>query len=237
MIDWDQFEAFTFDCYGTLIDWESGILNGIRPVLAAHGISLGDDEILETFAQFETHTELSVCPICQPMLTYKETLTIVLFRFGQKYGFQLPPEQIVALRNSLKDWPAFPDSSDALKALKTKKKLGILSNVDDNLFAYSAEKLQVEFDWVVTAEQVGSYKPSPNNFEKLLERLQMPRERVLHVAQSLHHDHKPAKELGFSTVWINRRANKGGFGATAPQTAEPDVEFPDMKSFARAVMG
>ena len=166
MIDWNQFEAFTFDCYGTLIDWETGILNGIKPVLAAHAIDLSDDEILETFAQFETHVELAVCPVCEPMLTYKEVLTLVLFRFSQKYGFQLTPEQMVALRNSLQDWPAFPDSAEALNALKTNKKLGILSNVDDNLFAYSAQKLGVEFDWVVTAEQAGSYKPSHNNFKK-----------------------------------------------------------------------
>ena len=237
MIDWNQFEAFTFDCYGTLIDWETGILNGTRPVLAAHGISLSDDELLETFAEFETYVELSVCPVCAPMLTYKEVLTLVLFRFSQKYGFELAPEQTVALRNSLQDWPAFPDSAEALKKLKTKKKLGILSNVDDNLFAYSAQKLEVEFDWVVTAEQVGSYKPSHNNFEKMLERLQLPKGKVLHVAQSLHHDHKPAKDLGFTTVWINRRKDKGGFGATAPQSANPDMEFPDMKSFAQAVVG
>jgi 2-haloacid dehalogenase len=236
MTNWDQFEALTFDCYGTLIDWETGILNGIKPVLSAHNVQLSDDAILETFAELETYTELSITPLCEPMLTYKEVLTIVLFRFAQKYEFQPTPEEMVYLRNSQKDWPAFPDSAEALKALEKKFKLVILSNVDDNLFRYSEEKLQVQFDWVITAEQVGSYKPSHHNFEVMLDKLKLPKERILHVAQSLHHDHKPAKELGFTTFWINRRKDVGGFGATAPQTANPDFEAPDMKSFAEVVM-
>jgi 2-haloacid dehalogenase len=236
MSDWDRFVALTFDCYGTLIDWETGIINGLRPVLSAHNIDLSDDELLETYAELETFTELSIVPICEPMLTYKEVLTIVLFRFAQKYGFQPTPEEMVNLRNSLKDWPAFPDSAESLKALKEKFKLGVLSNVDDNLFAYSNLKLKVNFDWVITAEQVGSYKPTHRNFEVMLERLQLPKERILHVAQSLHHDHKPAKDLGFTTFWIDRRKNVGGFGATAPQKAEPDFEAPDMKTFTEIVL-
>ncbi len=236
MINWDQFEAFTFDCYGTLIDWETGILNGIRPVLSEHGIQLSDDEILETFAELETYAELSITPLCEPMLTYKEVLTVVLIGFGQKYGFQPTPEQMVSLRNSQKDWPAFSDSADALKALKKKWKLGILSNVDDNLFKYSEKKLQIEFDWIITAERIGSYKPTLRNFEVMLDQLKLPKEHVLHVAQSLHHDHRPAKELGFTTVWINRRKNIGGFGATAPEEAKPDLEVPDMKSFVEVVI-
>jgi 2-haloacid dehalogenase len=236
MINWDQFEAMTFDCYGTLIDWETGILNCLKPVLKAHGKELGDEKILEDFAEFETRMELSVVPQCEPFLTYKEVLTLVFVELAQKYDFRPTPEEMVSLRNSLQNWPAFSDSTEALLALKRKWKLGILSNVDDNLFAYSAKRLKVDFDWVVTAEQIGSFKPSLRNFEVMLSRLKLPKERVLHVAQSLHHDHRPAKEMGFTTVWINRRKDKQGHGATIPAEAKPDFEVPDMKSLVAACM-
>jgi 2-haloacid dehalogenase len=135
----------------------------------------------------------------------------------------------------LRDWQPFPDTVEALQTLKERYKLAIISNVDDGLFALTACHLQVEFDWIITAEQAGTYKPSPNNFALALERIGMAPEKVVHVAESLFHDHVPAKKLGLSTVWVHRRANKGGFGATPPANAEPDLEVPDLKSLVSAM--
>jgi 2-haloacid dehalogenase len=132
------------------------------------------------------------------------------------------------------DWPAFPDSPAALARLKTRFRLGVITNCDDDLFAGSAARLGVVFDWIVTAQSVGSYKPDPRNFLVALERLGLPRERILHVAQSLFHDHVPAKRLGLSTVWIDRRRGRPGFGATPEADASPDATFPDLASFAEA---
>ena len=132
------------------------------------------------------------------------------------------------------DWPAFADSPAALARLKTRFRLGVLTNCDDDLFAASNRRLGVEFDWIVTAQQARGYKPDPRNFEMLFERLGLPRERILHVAQSLYHDHVPAKALGLTTVWIDRRHDRPGAGATPPAEAQPDLTFPDMASFAAA---
>jgi 2-haloalkanoic acid dehalogenase type II len=130
------------------------------------------------------------------------------------------------------DWPAFPDAPAALARLKTRFTLGVITNCDEDLFAASNRRLSIEFDWVVTAESVGSYKPDPRNFEAAFARIGLPRDRILHVAQSLFHDHAPAKRLGMSTVWIDRRQGRAGSGATPPAEARPDVTFPDMATFA-----
>jgi len=131
----------------------------------------------------------------------------------------------------VKDWPAFPDSTRALQALKKKYKLAILSNIDDDLIAFSVQRLG-QFDWIITAQQAKSYKPSLNNFYLALERIGVPKNKILHVAQSLFHDIAPAKALGLSTVWINRRHNKAGFGATPPAQAQPDLQVPDLQTLA-----
>jgi 2-haloacid dehalogenase len=132
------------------------------------------------------------------------------------------------------DWPAFPDSADALRLLQTRYRLGVITNCDDDLFAASNRRLGVTFDWVVTAQAVGSYKPDPRNFQTAFAAIGLPQERILHVAQSLFHDHLPAKALGLSTVWIDRRHDRPGFGATPPATITPDAVFPDMAAFASA---
>lgn len=230
MLDWNQFRALTFDCYGTLIDWETGIIQAIRPLLAAHGINASDEQILETFARQETYGELTLAPQSTPPLLYKEIMIVVLHGYATTFGFTPSPEELISLRNSVIHWPAFADAPAALQALKQRYKLGVLSNIDDTLFAVSAQKLQVAFDWVVTAEQVGSYKPTERNFAALLERLALPKEQVLHVAQSRHHDIRPAREFGLSTVWINRRQGKESEGASMPVEAVPDVEVPDLRS-------
>ncbi len=227
-IDYSRFEALTFDCYGTLIDWETGILAGLRPVLAAGGVEPPDDELLEVFAGFEAAAEAG------PYLRYRAILGHCLRKVAAHYGIEAEDAEVAAFADSVGDWPAFPDSADALSRLHERFRLGVITNCDDDLFARSATRLRTTFDWVVTAQSVGSYKPDPRNFEVAFERLGLPRERILHVAQSLFHDHVVAKALGLTTVWINRRHDRPGAGATPPADARPDAAFPDMSSFAAA---
>jgi 2-haloacid dehalogenase len=153
---------------------------------------------------------------------------------GAELGFEPTAAEVEAFSGSVADWPAFPDSAGALSQLKRRFRLGVITNCDDDLFAASNRRLGVAFDWIVTAEQVGSYKPDERNFHVAFERLGLPRERILHVAQSLFHDHVTAKRLGLTTVWINRRHGRPGSGATPPTEAAPDETFPDMASFAAA---
>jgi 2-haloacid dehalogenase len=225
-LDYASFEALTFDCYGTLIDWESGIVAALRPVLASRGVEPPDDELLERFASFEAAAEAG------PYRRYREVLGLALRGIASPYGIQATDAEAATFGDSVGDWPAFPDSAAALARLHEHFRLGVITNCDDDLFARSASRLETTFDWVVTAQSVGGYKPDPHNFEVAFERIGLPRERILHVAQSIFHDHVPAKRLGLTTVWINRRAGRPGSGATPPAEAEPDATFPDMASFA-----
>jgi 2-haloacid dehalogenase len=226
-LDLTSYTTLTFDCYGTLIDWETGISNAMRPILAAHGIEQTDDQIQELFGELESVAQ-------RPYKTYREVLSLVLDGFGERHGFGPTAQERQAFSTSVLNWPAFPDSADALQRLSTHYDLVILSNVDDDLFLQgSAPKLGVDFHAVITAEQVGSYKPDPRNFQHLLAELDRPKAKILHVAQSLFHDIAPAKDAGLTTVWINRRHGRDGFGATPPQEATPDLELPDMATLAR----
>lgn len=224
MLDPDAFDALTFDCYGTLIDWERGIVQALAPVLDAHGVRLGGDPLLEAFARHETALEAG------PYRTYASVLGATLERIGAEHGFCPTEAEIAAFSVSVRDWPAFEDSGAALRSLAGRYRLAVLTNCDDELFAASARRLGVAFDEVVTAQQVGGYKPGTAGFEMLLRRLGLPRDRVLHVAQSLFHDHVPAKALGLATVWVDRRAGRAGTGATPPAHATPDLVVPDMAS-------
>lgn len=216
--DFSFIKALTFDCYGTLIDWETGIINAFRPILDSHRITLTDEEILETFSELES-------PIQQrEYQRYRAILSEVCREFGKRHSFTPSDNECASIAKSVSSWPPFTDTVDALKMLKARFKLGILSNIDDDLFAGSNTLLQVEFDWIVTAQQVGYYKPSSNNFRKLLETLDIPKEQILHVAQSLFHDIAPAGALGFKTVWVNRLSKRSGSGATPPSEARPDLE-------------
>ena len=230
-IDFGRFEALTFDCYGTLIDWETGILAGLRHWLDSHGVQPSDEELLRLYSRAEASAEAG------PYLRYREVLARCLREVCRHYGVESSDQAAAAFGASVADWPAFPDSAAALARLKTRFGLGVITNCDDDLFGASNRRLGVEFDWVVTAQSVGSYKPDPRNFTVAFERLGIPRERILHVAQSLFHDHAPAKRLGLSTVWIDRRHDRPGFGATPPAEARPDATFPDMASFAAAATG
>lgn len=218
----------SFDCYGTLIDWEAGIWNALKPILAHHNIQMGENPALELFAKIESEVEKG------PYLTYREVLATVLKGIGTSLKFQPKEDEVRIFSTSVADWPAFPDSSAALASLKKRFKLAIITNCDDDFFALSNKRLKVDFDYIVTAQQVRGYKPSLENFRFAIKRFGVPESEVLHVAQSLFHDHAPAKKIGLSSVWINRRHNKPGFGATPPADAKPDYEYPDMRSFAEA---
>jgi len=222
-LDFGAFDAMTFDCYGTLIDWEAGILTALRPILGAAG---DDDAILEAFGRAESTIEAG------PYRRYRAVLEEVARMLAAERGVAADPEAIAVFGGSVVDWPAFPDSAEALARLHHRFRLGVITNCDDDLFAASARRLETGFDWVITAQQAGSYKPSERNFQLAFERLDLPRERILHVAQSLFHDHVPAKRLGLTTVWVDRRHGRSGGGATMPASATPDLTVPDMATLA-----
>jgi 2-haloacid dehalogenase len=227
-LDYEPFEALTFDCYGTLIDWEAGILAGLRPMLAPHGIRRPDEELLEAYAGLEAAAEAG------PYQRYREIVAGGMRGLASRYGVEADESEVAAFADSVGDWPPFADSVAALTSLHVRFRLGVITNCDDDLFARSATRLETRFDWVVTAQAVGGYKPDARNFEVAIERIGLPRERILHVAQSLFHDHVTARRLGLATVWIDRRRGRAGFGATPPADATPDATFPDMASFAAA---
>lgn len=221
MLDFSRFQVLTFDCYGTLIDWETGLLGALRPVVRAHGSELRDEQILALYAEIE--------PLAQnPYRPYREVLQEVVRGFGKRLGFQASEAEVSSLPESLKTWGPFPDTVAALRTLKTRYQLAIISNTDDDLFAATAGRLEMGFDEVVTAEQARAYKPSLAPFRLALQRLGVPKERVLHVAQSVYHDVVPAKSLGLATALVRRR----GFGATRAMAEQPDVAVPDLSSLA-----
>ena len=224
--DFSRFDALTFDCYGTLIDWETGLLAGLRTATERHPTRATDDELLEAFARHESAIE------ADRYRPYREVLGEALRRIFAERGLEPTADEVAAFGGSVVDWPAFPDSAAALQQLQTRFGLGVITNCDDDLFAASNERLGVTFDWVVTAQQAKRYKPNPRGFELAFERIGLPTSRILHVAQSLFHDHVPAKRLGLSTVWVNRRGDRPGSGATPPAEATPDVEVPDMATLA-----
>jgi 2-haloacid dehalogenase len=228
MLDYSRFEALTFDCYGTLIDWETGLADAFRPVLAAHAVTAGDEDVIARYAGYEAEAEAG------PYLRYRDVVAAGLRGVAGELGFTPSDAEVDGFSAAVGDWPAFSDSPAALARLARRYRLGVITNCDDDLFAASNRKLGVEFDWVVTSEQVGSYKPDERNFHVAFERLGLPRERILHVAQSLFHDHVTAKRLGLSTVWIDRRGGRAGAGATPAAEATPDATFPDLASFAAA---
>lgn len=224
------YRCVSFDCYGTLIDWETGLVTALRPVLERYGVEASDSQLLESYADAETGVE------AEPYRSYKNVLREVLVRIGNALSFQPTAEDQQTFSESVKEWPPFDDSGDALRALKNKYKLIILSNIDDDLFLYSQNILGVEFDRVFTAQQIGAYKPSEKNFRFLIEHAGVRKQEILHVAQSLFHDIVPAKRLGLSTVWVNRRKGKQGFGATPPSNSQPDLEVPDLKTLAEMML-
>ena len=229
-----KFEALSFDCYGTLIDWETGIANELLQWTAKHGYSISREQLLVDFSDYEAEAEKE-----NPSLVYPGVLAKAMQGLSAHYNISATDEDLATFGNSVPRWPAFPDSAEALTLLKQKFKLIILSNVDRNSFAQSNKKLGVKFDAIITAQDVGAYKPRLDGFHvltKTCKGLGVTEGGLLHVAQSLFHDHVPAKQVGLQTVWINRRHNDPGWGATPVPQAEvtPEWTFNSMIEFAKA---
>jgi 2-haloacid dehalogenase len=226
MLDFDRFEILTFDCYGTLINWEAGILPALHRILAAHGKTLDDALLLKLYGDFEMLSEEG------DFHPYRVVLESVVRRFGANLGFTPTAEEAASLPNSLPKWQPWPDTVAALRRLKTKFRLAILSNVDDDLFAATRPLLGVEFDEVITAQQAHAYKPSLKLFELALSRIHAPAHRVLHVGQSIFHDVVPAQSLGLATVWVNRPSARPGVGAVKAADAKPDLTVSSLEELA-----
>lgn len=229
--------ALSFDCYGTLIDWESGIYAAMQPWVARSGIDLDGEALLKAFGAVETIVERET-----PDLLYPLVLAETLRRVGADLNAPVTESEAEAFGKSVGDWPAFPDSAEALQRLQQRFKLIILSNVNRASFALSQVKLGVTFDLVITAEDVGAYKPDQRNFDRLFAEIGtigINREQLVHVAESLYHDHGPAQRNALPSVWIYRRMGKEGTGATHPPTGvrEPEWVFPSMAAFADAALG
>jgi len=238
VIDFSRFDVLTFDCYGTLIDWESGMFAALKPLIGKAegkiGRPLSRDAVLEAHARHESAQQLQT-----PAKPYRELLAVVYRRMAEDWGVPASWDECLSYGASVRDWPAFPDTTEALRYLKGHYKLVILSNVDNASFAFSNEKLGVEFDAIFTAEDIGSYKPSPRNFDYMLEKLAgrgIARPDILHTAESLFHDHGPANDFGLANCWIHRRHAADGFGATMDpgRTPKTDFRFTSMAEMAAA---
>ena len=225
MLDFNRYEWISFDCYGTLVDWETGISEAVADVLESHGVHRSRTEILALYSDAEPKVQASPA-----YMEYRRVLRGVVGQIGSQLGFQCTESELDSLADTLPEWPIFPDVTAALNVLKARYKLAVISNVDDDLFARTAEALNVDFDAVVTAERVRSYKPNLRNFNVARARMAVENERWLHVAESLYHDIGPANQLGIACVWVNR-ANRGG--ATRHTDAVPDHTVPDLETLAR----
>lgn len=229
-----DFKVLTFDCYGTLIDWESGMVEALKPLTSRAAAPLSRNAVLEAHARHESAQQAQT-----PAKPYSELLAIVCKRLAEEWGVAASWAECMAYGRSVRDWPAFPDSAGALQYLKKFYKLVILSNVDNESFGFSNEKLGIEFDAIYTAEDIGFYKPDLANFRYMLGHLESngvkPGE-ILHTAESLFHDHKPANAMGLASCWIWRRHGDQGFGATMNPGATPryDFRFTSLGELARA---
>lgn len=231
----DDIRVLSFDCYGTLIDWETGIADQLESWVRRHGIAIDREALLEMFARAEPAAETTT-----PGALYPDILRAVHRTLALDLGLEPEPTEADRFAVSVGDWPPFPDTGDALRRLAARYRLVILSNIDRVSFARTNEALGVSFDAVITAEEVGAYKPDRRMFDRLFEVVddwRIDRGSMLHAAQSLHHDHVPAKALGLRTAWVNRRAGRDGGGATPVPDAEvqPDIEVRTLEALADAL--
>ena len=228
MLDFSRVELLTFDCYGTLINWEEGILRCLHRLLAAHGKDTDDATILRLFGDFEARAEQG------EYRRYREVLQSVVRQLGEKLEFTPTDEEARSLPESLKEWKPWPDTVTALRELHSRFRLAIISNVDDDLFAATKPQLGVEFHQIITAQQAGAYKPSLKIFELALSRVRTPAHYILHVGQSLYHDVLPAQSLGLATVWVNRPSARPGVGAVKAFKGYPDLQVTSLAELAAA---
>lgn len=229
-----DFKALTFDVYGTLIDWESGMVDALKPLTDKVSRSLTRDDVLEAHAYYESTTQRWT-----PGKRYSELLPVVYRRLAEEWGVEVTWEECVAYGLSVRQWPAFDDSREALAYLKRHFKLVVLTNTDNLSFSGSNARLGVAFDGVYTAEDIGSYKPDDRNFHYMIETLArqgVEKHEILHTAESMFHDHAPANKHGLANCWIYRRHDKEGFGATMDPGEMPkvDFQFNSMMDMARA---
>ena len=218
-----DFKALTFDCYGTLIDWETGIIDSLRPLTSRLERPISRDEILEAHGRHESSQQTVT-----PTLRYRELLAIVHKRLAEEWGVPATWGECQAYGDSIGNWPAFANSTASLQYLGRFYRLVILSNVDNASFSQSQKKLDIRFDAVYTAEDIGSYKPSLRNFDYMLSKLSglgVSKSEILHTAESLFHDHAPANQIGLASCWIYRRHDQQGFGATINPGAQPTYDF------------
>jgi 2-haloacid dehalogenase len=225
-MDFAQFDVFSFDCYGTLIDWESGILGYLRPLFPG----VGDNELLAAYSEAEPRIQSAGYQL------YREVLAEVMRELGARFGKRLNDADIRGLADSLTRWKPFSDTVPALRRLKSRYKLAIISNIDDDLFAHTAKLLEVPFDFVITAEQVRSYKPSLRNFQEAERRMSVPRDRWVHCAESRFHDVAPAKQLGIKNVWVNRQ-RPGRAAASGSSCDTPTLEVKSMQDLSELAAG
>lgn len=228
MLDFQKFRVLTFDCYGTLIDWESGIFSALHPILTGHRKTCCDAELLGLYADLEVSAEQG------EFRPYREVLCRVVDGFGERLGFVPSEAERISLPDSVPSWSPFPDTCQALARLKGKYQLVIISNVDEDLFARTRPKLGADFDHVITAGRARCYKPGMAIFKLALKEIGLPPEQVLHVGQSIYHDVIPAQSLGMGTVWVNRPSPRPNAGAAKKAEGKPDVEVRDLKGLADA---
>jgi len=218
-----DFKVLTFDVYGTLIDWESGMVTALKPLTDKVSTALTRDQILEAHAYYESTTQRWT-----PAKKYSDLLPVVYRRLAEEWGVEVTWEECIAYGLSVRQWPAFDDSREALAYLKQHFKLVVLTNTDNVSFSGSNARLAVHFDGVYTAEDIGSYKPDDRNFDYMLEALArqgIEKHEILHTAESMFHDHAPANKHGLANCWIYRRHDKQGFGATMNPGDMPKYNF------------
>jgi 2-haloacid dehalogenase len=219
----------TFDCYGTLIDWETGMLAAMRPLFSRNGRQIDDAQILEQYGEVELELESG------PYLPYAEVLSRAVQEVGSRLGVKIAADEGRNFAQSLTRWEPFPDTVAALEELAKRFRLGIVSNVDDDLFSFTRKKLKAPFDVVVTAQQVGSYKPSLKNFQEALRRSGLKKEEILHAGQSVLHDIIPASAMGLKNVWVNRPSIRPGAGATKHVVAQPTAEVHSLAELVKVL--
>jgi 2-haloacid dehalogenase len=229
-MDFSRFKILTFDCYGTLVDWESGIFSVLRPILARHGKSIPDARLLELYGELEAQAEQG------DYRSYRDVLQQVIAGFGKELDFKPSEQEKRALPESMRNWAPFQDTVEALRRLKSKFKLAVISNVDDDLFIDTAQKLRVAFDHVITAQQARCYKPGVKIFNLALQTVGYSPSEILHCAQSVYHDVVPARSLGMGTVWVNRPSPRAGAGAAKAALGSPDLQVPDLATLADAAL-
>jgi len=224
-MDFSSIRLITFDCYGTLIDWETGMLAALRPLFARGG-KVSDRQLLEHYGEIEAELEAG------PYLAYRQVLSQTAQEMGRRLGVKISEDDGRSFANSLTTWQPFPDTVTALQSLARRFRLGIISNIDDDLFAETRKKLEVEFTLIVTAQKVQSYKPALRNFQEALERSGLKRLEILHAGQSLYHDILPANLLGIRNVWVNRPSIRPGAGAAKPAEAQPTLQVSSLAELA-----